>query len=61
MIVAFRGPTFDAVSVAVFEQQAAWLAGDRPERFETACGANPGAAPCSELLVGTVDDWVASR
>ena len=61
MIVAFTEFAIDGNTVAAFESHTIWLAAERPEQLAEACGTDPAAKACSELLVATVDEWVASR
>lgn len=38
-----------------------WLEENMPNAYADACGVDPDAATCNQLLVDTVEDWVASR
>jgi hypothetical protein len=60
-IVAFRAWEFAPEIRRAFEQHLDWLALHEPDKLATACGADPAAAECSQLLVDTVGMWVADR
>ena len=60
-IVAFREFSFSTEMLEAFEGHLAWLQTEQPERVEEACTAEPAAKLCSELLIGTVEEWVESR
>ena len=60
-IVAFREFVFSAEIIEAFDGHLAWLQTAQPERVEEACTAEPASKPCTELLIATVDQWVASR
>lgn len=59
-IVAFQRFSFGDDVTSAFERHTAWLQSQHPERLAEAC-ANPASASCGELLVSTVDEWVAGR
>lgn len=61
MVVAFQEFVVGSDSVAAFESHLAWLEAQRPEQTEKACAADSAAKQCSELLVTTAEEWVASR
>jgi hypothetical protein len=60
-IVAFPDWAFAPEIRGAFEQHLDWLALHEPEKLQQACGADPAAASCSQLLVDTVGLWVADR
>ena len=45
------------VTSAAFEEHISWLRSERPGDYVPACGADPAAVSCSELIVDTVEDW----
>jgi hypothetical protein len=47
--------------IAAFNNQIAWLEAEQPARVEEACAADAGSTECDELLLSTVEDWVANR
>lgn len=61
IILAFQEFVIDRDTVAAFENHMAWLNAEHPEQAEQACAADPSAKRCSELLITTVEDWLASR
>jgi pyrimidine-specific ribonucleoside hydrolase len=60
-IVAFQGFLFSADVSVAFEHHMAWLETEHPKRAQTDCAPDPAARVCSELIVGTVEEWVANR
>lgn len=60
-IVAFRQWVAAPELARAFEQHIDWLESHEPEKLESACGADPTSAECSQLLVDTVGRWVADR
>ena len=58
MIVAFREFVVSGDIVAAFSSHVAWLEAEQPTQ---PCAADIASKECSELLVATVGDWVASR
>ena len=59
MIVAFREFAVSAGIAAAFTSHMAWLETEQLER--AACAVDSASRECSELLVTTVEDWIASR
>ncbi len=60
-ILAFHEFAFGPDISGAYEEHLSWLAVEEPDRYEEACSADASAVRCSELLVTTVDDWVAGR
>jgi hypothetical protein len=60
-IVAFKEWFFATDTRRAFEAHGSWLESTMPGTYTEACGVDPGSAPCSQLLVDTVEDWVADR
>lgn len=59
-IVAFDEWIYDEDLVTAFESHFAWLENENPRRLAEACAADSGSKPCSELLIDTVDEWIAT-
>ncbi len=60
-IVTFESVSFGGAVEAAFNAHFAWLGAEQPDSFREACAADSASKECSQLLVDTVDDWVASR
>jgi hypothetical protein len=60
-ITAFREFAMGEGVITAFNNQIAWLEAEQPARFEEACAADAGSTECDELLLSTVEDWVANR
>jgi pyrimidine-specific ribonucleoside hydrolase len=60
VIVAFEEFAFSPEVVAAFDNHLAWLATEFPDLLNRACGIDSASRDCSELLVSTVSEWVAS-
>ena len=60
-ITAFTEFVFGPDVVSAFDAHVTWLQAEQPGPFAEACAADVGAAPCSQLVVDTVQDWVAGR
>ncbi len=61
LIVAFREFAFGPGISAAYDEHLAWLAVEMQALYEQACSADAAAKQCSELLVATVEEWMASR
>lgn len=61
VIVAFEEFSFGPGVIAAFDGHLTWLAAKRPEQLSAACGVDDSSPECAELLVGTVNEWVAER
>lgn len=60
-IVAFREWVFLPETSGAFASHGRWLEGTDPTALVNACAEDPADAPCTQLFVDTVDDYVASR
>ena len=60
-IVEFEEFTFSPAVAAAFDSHVEWLRSAQPDRLMVACGSDGASVECSELLVATVDEWIADR
>jgi hypothetical protein len=60
-ITAFREFAMGEGVIAAFNTQMAWLEAEQPARVEQTCAADIASTECDELLLSTVEDWVANR
>ena len=61
VITEFLDLTFDAPISEAFMLHLEWLQANRPEEFQASCPFDPTVPSCGELLVDTVEEWVANR
>ena len=60
VIVAFQSLSFGEEIFGAFDSHLSWLERENPELAAT-CFSDALASACSQALVDTVDDWLASR
>jgi pyrimidine-specific ribonucleoside hydrolase len=60
MIVDFAEFSFSQEIAEAFDGHFEWLAASYPDHLAAACSGDGASPQCSELLVETVDEWVAA-